>query len=303
MKCSNNLKQMGIALHAYHDAKGKLPPGGMSDVAPVGTGGGWGSAWTVFITPFIEQNNLYSKFTFTGGSGWGTAATNNVNAAAGIVIPIYLCPSSPGDTTTTGTYTGAALAVSHYVGIAGAVNGLIPGYIESRTNTGSSGTGCCNGGIASGGGTLFPGGSVGLAALTDGTSNTIVVGEQNGFIYTTDGAKNFWNASQANGWQIGGPQTVPPPGEGNGGDIRHMQMTTVRYAINQTKGWTPGGDCGGQGVCQNTGNNIPLNSLHTGGINVLFGDGSIRFLSSSVSIATLAQLATRDDGIPLGSNF
>ncbi len=49
-------------------------------------------------------------------------------------------------------------------------------------------------------------------------------------------------------------------------------------------------------MCQNVGNNIPLNSAHTGGINVGMGDGSVRFLRDSTPLATLAQLAIRDDG-------
>src|ERR1700761_2230873 len=61
MKCSNNLKQIGIAMHAYHDANGYLPPGGAYDQPPYGTGNGsWGSAWTVYILPFIEQGNFYN---------------------------------------------------------------------------------------------------------------------------------------------------------------------------------------------------------------------------------------------------
>src|SRR3954454_5447745 len=58
MKCSNNLKQMGLAIHNYNDTNGRLPPGGMADVAPVGTnpntGGytGWGSSWVAFILPY-----------------------------------------------------------------------------------------------------------------------------------------------------------------------------------------------------------------------------------------------------------
>lgn len=71
MKCSNNLKQIGIALHSYHDAMGFFPAGGFTDQPPYGTNWGWGSAWTVFITPYLEQGNLYNQFVFNGGSGWG----------------------------------------------------------------------------------------------------------------------------------------------------------------------------------------------------------------------------------------
>ncbi|OWK38264.1 DUF1559 domain-containing protein [Fimbriiglobus ruber] len=311
-KCSNNLKQIGIALHAYHDTRGQFPAGGASDAAPYGTAAtgntAWGSSWAVFITPFIEQGNLYNKFTFTGGSGWGGSATNNTNTAANIVIPTYVCPSSTFPLMTpsgNGSYTGQPIAINQYVGISGAVPKLITGYNETRYNSSGTSTSCCTGGIAGGGGTLFIGGVVKIASLTDGTSNTMIVGEQNDAITTLDGTKNYWNASSANGWEIGSyfDSGNSPPNLGNGGDIRSFSMTTVRYAVNQKTGWTTGGDCGNQGVCSNIGNNIPLNSAHTGGINVTLGDGSVRFIANSISLQTLAQLATRDDGTVLGSDF
>src|SRR5215213_864951 len=68
-KCQNNLKQLGIALHAYHDAVGALPPGGANDVAPFGTAtvaNTWGSSWWVYILPYIEQGAIYSKWRFAG---------------------------------------------------------------------------------------------------------------------------------------------------------------------------------------------------------------------------------------------
>jgi prepilin-type processing-associated H-X9-DG protein len=74
-------------------------------------------------------------------------------------------------------------------------------------------------------------------------------------------------------------------------------MTTIRYNINQKRGWPdPPGNCGALGVCDNVGNNIPLNSEHPGGVNGLFCDGSVRFLSETMDLATLARIATRDDG-------
>src|SRR6058998_2626018 len=56
MKCQNNLKQIGLALHGYHDTKGNLPPGGAYDQPPYGTAAAnWGSSWLVYILPYIEQ--------------------------------------------------------------------------------------------------------------------------------------------------------------------------------------------------------------------------------------------------------
>jgi prepilin-type processing-associated H-X9-DG protein len=96
---------------------------------------------------------------------------------------------------------------------------------------------------------------------------------------------------------------VPPDFDNLGSDNRQPNMTTVRYPINYAPagGWA--NDVAGTGVGL-TGNcvgaNLPMNSTHPAGVNVAFSDGSVRFLANSTSLAILANLATRDDGVPLG---
>lgn len=302
MKCSNNLKQMGLAIHNFHDTKGHLPAGGVTDAPPYGTGGGWGSAWTVFILPNMEQDNLFKVFTFTGGSGWGASASNNCTQASNKVIPNYLCPSSPAPTTVPSPHNGTGIQANHYVAVTGSVTGLIPGYNHTDYYTNSGSAGCCSGGLAASNGALIPGVDIKLTLtqIPDGTSNQILVSEQNDFLTTNNGTKVLWGTGLLHGWMIGWHTTQTPKGAGNIGDARTFQMTTIRYAINQKKGWPDGsGDCGNTGVCDNVGTNIPINSAHSGGVNALIGDGSVRFLRDSTSLAVLAQLATRNDGIPL----
>jgi len=306
MKCQNNLKQMGIAIHAYHDNKGSLPPGGADDQPPFGTGGsiGWGSSWMVYILPYIEQDNFHRNWQFANSSGWGNAADGA--ALNGVVIPMFRCPSTTlpivqsglTNPTTNPGGNGTAM-VPTYAGISGAVGNLIPNVADTRTSQGGGGAGCCTGGITAGNGVLFPNARITITGITDGTSNTILVSEQADLLTTKSGQKVTWNASGPHGWAIGS-HSGTPPNYGNGGDARAMQITTIRYTINLKTGWTPTpGDCGTQGVCDNTGQNIPLNSTHTGGVNALFGDGSVRFLSDTIPIATLAMLAMRDDGQPI----
>jgi len=313
MKCQNNLKQIGIAMHTFHDAKNRLPPGGADDSPPnFGTAGGsWGSSWMVYILPYIEQGAFHDRWQFAnangGGSGWG----NSVDGALlnNVVINIYRCPSTTLPlvqnaltTPTTNPGGNGTAMVPTYAAIAGAVGGLT-GLADTRTSTGGTGTaGCCVGGIVAGNGVLYPNSQITLQGITDGTSNTMLVSEQADYLTTANGAKVSWNASGPHGWAIGAHGTSSPPNYFGGGDARAMQMTTIRYAINQKTGWTNSpGNCGGTGVCDNTGQNIPLNSTHTGGVNVLMGDGSVRFVRDSITIAQLAQLAIRDDGIPLGN--
>ncbi len=92
IKCVNNLKQIGLACHSYHDAQNGLPPGytaansyfdGENDVAP-----GW--AWGAYLLPYLEQNNLYQQINFS------QPVESPVNAAAvQRLLPMFLCPSDP----------------------------------------------------------------------------------------------------------------------------------------------------------------------------------------------------------------
>jgi len=306
MKCSNNLKQIGLAIHNHHDTMERPPPGTSQDQPPFGSGASnWGASWMIYILPYIEQNALASKLVYGGGTGYGNTA--NGALYTNYTIPIYRCPSSPlPPQTSSGVPGSGTLMLPNYVGIAGAVNGLItnPATRETRTNTGGGSAGCCSGGILSAGGTLIPNGRLTFASLLDGLSNTLVVSEHADFMTTLNGSKQPWTAAGPHGWTIGwGNQSIPPL-TGNGGDLRAFNITTIRYGINQKRGWADApGNCGSQGVCDNTGQNIPLNAAHACGVNALLGDGSVRFIRDSVSVQTLAQLATRDDGVPLGNDF
>src|SRR5438270_10317077 len=82
MTCQNNLKQMGLAMHGYHDAARYFPPA--FSKAPNGTN--WG--WAVWILPFVEQGNLYATLN-------PAAANLSLNANTTLPLPIYLCPSDP----------------------------------------------------------------------------------------------------------------------------------------------------------------------------------------------------------------
>jgi prepilin-type processing-associated H-X9-DG protein len=318
MQCANNLKQIGLALHHYHDTYKYFPPGGLSDSRPVVPGpdpaypqgdNGWGNAWTVFLLPYLEQQSLYNKFTFAGCTGYPTGQVvpgsyaHNL-AAAGLKVPMYTCPSSPFPelaqyAVPTGPHSTAYLARNHYVGISGAVPG-IPGFAfnETRFNTPKNQFNQ-SGGIMGAGGTLFCGGRTNIAGLTDGTSNTLVVSEQNDFLTTQDGTRVDWSSGSTYGWILGWyyPLGSAPPVRADGADNRSFQLTTLRYRINQKQGWpNPPGNCGSTGVCYDGPTNVPLNSAHSGGVNGLMADGSVHFLTDSLPLSVLAQLATRDDG-------
>ncbi len=313
-QCSNNLKQMSLAMHNFHDTYKRFPPGGARDQKPFGIADtpqgngvqGWGSSWYIYILPYMEQNPLYENMEFTGGSGWGPAATNvNNPAISGVFINNYFCPSSPINREAVNAHASARPAPNAtYVGISGAVDGLIPGYTETRCNKGGSAMNCCSGGWACASGILFPNSKVEVAHITDGTSNVMAISEQADFLILDNGQKADWGTSRLHSIIIGANNVNSPPRYSVNGDARTFQMTTIRWRINdkdmQGQGWPAGGDCANLGVCQNVGNNIPINSTHPGGVNIALCDGSVRFISETVPMEVVARLATRDDGQPTG---
>jgi len=286
-QCINNLKNIGLALHGFHDVSKRLPPGCSTDQKPWGTGGGHGSSWKVFILPYIEQGSLYSKWQFTGGSGWENV--NNTNLVDQYTIPVYRCPSTtlPEFYQNNVAQNGTSRQMfSCYTGIAGSFN---LGFNDPTI----AGTTCCdaNSGSVSASGVLFPNSSVKLVEISDGTSNTIMVGEQSAHLkdalgQNIPGPNGAITSQGPHGWIMGTSNGDSPPN----GQNRAMNTTTVRYSINQI-----GLSLNSGGTTGNAGSNVPLSSNHTGGANMLFADGTVRYWPNSTLALTLAYACTRND--------
>jgi prepilin-type N-terminal cleavage/methylation domain-containing protein/prepilin-type processing-associated H-X9-DG protein len=300
-QCQNNLKQIGVACHAHLDAQGYFPPGGANDQPPFGTGtpnsNNWGSSWMVYILPHMDNEVIFKGWQFQGNSGYANA--NNNAIANNVKFNSYFCPSSPLPYFKATNQGNANASLANYVGISGAINGLIPGVTEDRINT----LPC--GGIISGGGVMIPNGMLTPAKITDGVTSTVMFSEHSNWIIDNTGVKRDWRATQPWGWYLGVKSPgVPPNFDNNGGDNRQPGMTTIRYPINHTVAGGFPNDVTNTGIgiggytANCTGANIPLNSTHQTGVNALFCDGSVRFLSNSTTLALLAQMATRDDGVP-----
>jgi prepilin-type N-terminal cleavage/methylation domain-containing protein/prepilin-type processing-associated H-X9-DG protein len=288
MECSNNLKQIGIALHSYHDANRFLPPGCANDRVPFGThatGAGWGSSWKVYILPQIEQNAIFSKWLFDGTSSGYTNA-NNMALVNRVNIKVYRCPSSslPLYYPSNGWNGGSCIQVfTSYTGIAGAAG---PTPHTDFHDSASHGWG-------SGSGVLFANSAVTIPGVADGSSNTIFVGEQSNHLRDVNnrpivGSYGAITSQGPHGWTMGAGQS----NVGSSYTDRHFNCTTVRYQINQI-GFT---NSGPEGTGHNTGRNVPLSSNHPGGINCLLGDGSVRFFTDNMDLATVLRLADGNDG-------
>lgn len=151
--CFNNLKQIGIACHHYHDVHGRLPPGYSSIAAPNGSdlGPGWG--WGSFLLPELEQESLKRQIRFDLDIGHAANAAPRSHR-----LPVFVCPSDNAERTFTTAGTTVTLAHANYVGVFGT------NEIEEGPSLGN--------------GVFFRNSRVRLADITDGTSTTFIAGER-----------------------------------------------------------------------------------------------------------------------------
>ncbi len=278
-QCKNNLKQIGLALHNYHDNFLTFPMGNTNH-----TGGGWGQSWWVAVLPFLDQAPLYN--------GWDHSNVNsgyvgNVAYYDGKGFAARLCPSSPMGqyewSPHNGGNTGAA--VSHYTGISGAFPDPADSARNALWTNGQYGTG----------GVLYYRSRIRIGDITDGTSNCMIVAEQSDWCTeTATGQKRIAISAWPHGMWMGSP-----------GNDRQFNTATLRYrpGYKQAEGGHNFYGCGSgglmTGVCGNSGNNNPIQSAHTGGVHVLIADGTVRFIGENINLDTWLRLGIRDDGKPL----
>src|SRR5947208_2239143 len=153
MSCSNNLKQIGLAMHAYHDANTALPPGYTASAAYPGTAPGWG--WATHILPYIEQDNLYRQLDLTQPA--------ETQAAIRQVVKTYLCPSDqpPGGAFAVTSATDSAVCQAGPSSYAATV-GDDSSEVDDPT----------------GNGLFYRNSKVRLTDITDGTSSTVMAGDR-----------------------------------------------------------------------------------------------------------------------------
>ena len=280
-QCKNNLKQMGLAFHNYHDTYLYLPS------ASGQTNAGWPSSVWVAILPFVDQAPLYQQWNFTlADQGWicsspGGVANPNRVLANNANLPWIVCPSSslPLRVAPCGVVQN-----SQYFGISGA------SPTASFTDTTGWTTNCPSAEISFRGMVLTRE-FLNLRDCADGTSNTLLVGEVSSLI--TNPSTNIQLDSRPGknwGWTMGTHTSW----------VNNWQVTTVtvKYPPNapvyaSACGVQQGGGDHERGLC-------PLASSHTGGVQVLLTDGSVRFLSNNINMDTLTYLAIRNDNRVVG---
>ena len=266
-QCQNNLKQMGLALHNYHDVHRTFP---MLFVDWPGWGSGNGNwAWGTFLLPYLDQANLFNTLNVNGihlrDSTTSTGAYYSTTSACQAILGVYLCPSSitPGLGGYTGGFSlgsGTKLGQSTYVA-------------SNDSNTGKDAT--------THNGVFARNSAVRLRDITDGSSNTIAIGERTskdvgGILY----GASLWAGTRSNSTNVDDQGTIQVGGTGNLLINAEADGGQVRRAYS---------------------------SHHEGGIQVVLCDGSVRFISENIDHdpnsavnSTFERIVARADGNTVG---
>jgi prepilin-type N-terminal cleavage/methylation domain-containing protein len=271
-QCENNLKQIGLACHNFHDTYGRFPPGISVPVSAPGSGpsgGTWTSdwpngnilqppvanqfgSWLMFILPFAEQDNIYTQV--------GTLSTNytvrdysycgSATAPGAMPVPIYICPSDfvPRKTI---TYSVYFFGINSY-------------FANAGTSAWPIGTASLNG-------VMYYNSSIRIPQITDGTSNTFLAGERYSLDLTYTSSQKL---EDTRGW----PWCNYNSGQDHLGD--------TKWPLNS--------------AATTTGNNnrrTNFGSNHITGANFVLCDGSVHFVVNGMDFATYQALSIPNDGM------
>jgi prepilin-type N-terminal cleavage/methylation domain-containing protein/prepilin-type processing-associated H-X9-DG protein len=275
MSCANNLKQLGLALHNFHDTHRKFPPGNVQGPFPLLgiTTPNVNHGWAVFILPYIEEDNRADRYHL---NLWSASWENQPVMSQ--PLKIFQCPSAPEQDRfmTFGVFTGGKKgACGDYAPTFGVDRALVDLRLikqpEDQAILGTFSSGPTVWHITYYRGILVPNRMTPLREIRDGASNTIMLTED-------AGRPQLWQAGKPGPDEtvIGGPW-----GAFNNGFV--VQGSNA--------------DGSSPGPCAiNCTNNQEVYSFHPGGANAVFADGSVRFLRADIDIRILAALVTRAGG-------
>jgi prepilin-type N-terminal cleavage/methylation domain-containing protein/prepilin-type processing-associated H-X9-DG protein len=279
-QCRNNLKQIGLALHSYHDRISSFPPGYISTVGSKGPnddkGPGWG--WAALILPDLEQDNIHRQIKFDKD------IKEPANKAMRMMsLPVFLCPSdggpaiftvdvlddpTPDYSTPLRDASGSPVQVAHsnYVGMFGQPEITPdPGFLSREPERGLPFRGM-----------FYRNSKVRIADVSDGTSNTLFVGERSSNL-----AFATWTGAVTGG-QVPprpsssfGPEGAPVLILGHTGDASDVPPHTPNSPVNHVDDFW---------------------SRHPQGVNFLFVDGSVRNINDSINPQVWWALGTRAGG-------
>jgi len=306
MKCSNNLKQIGLGLHNYNDTYGGFPPGAIHrNLNWTPTSGEIGPNWAVMLLPFIEQDNLYRNAQNSVGL-WMSVSTTDTGwqVVGGTVVKTYQCPSDGKNSTLcTIPFSGnsnpggaGGWARGNYAANLGpswpweSANGA-----SANTDFGWAGSGPMCLWTASAGANKT---GMGVATIPDGSSNTVLAGEILCGVSNQD-VRGVWAAGsvgssvvaamavgddQGPNWNSGGGDCADDIWSANTSGNQN-QMSTPSLPAQNLSNWA---SCPSQ--------QATLRSRHPGGVNALMGDGAVRFIRNNITRAAWYQVTSANDG-------
>jgi prepilin-type N-terminal cleavage/methylation domain-containing protein/prepilin-type processing-associated H-X9-DG protein len=303
IKCTNNLKQLGLALHNYHGEYGCFPEA--RGVYPLSF------SPQAFLLPYLEQSNVYDMIDF--GANGATSDYKGDNAAAALIqIKNFICPSDISSAVLggNGATSGVVFGGNSYCSCVGTGTSN-PGQVPSNPSGAIvSGGSYVNGSYAYGDGVflLSPGPTVNFISITDGTSNTAAFSES-----------TFGNGIAGLSAMPSGPFDPTLLAIDISGSAMDPTTCASTTTVTGQRGdrWINGGYLStaynhwqlpnsSTPDCLNSGNATGLKtarSRHTEGVNLLLCDGSVRFVRNSISMTTWQALATRAGGDEVGSDF
>jgi prepilin-type processing-associated H-X9-DG protein len=278
VQCQNNLKQIGLAAHLYHNDAGRLPPG----VSPPPSL----ASSLVFLLPYLEQVNRYYRFDFREdvSTGPGSAAGREGD------VPLFLCPSEPDSSQVTEDVGGTARPLgrtNYYANL-----GSHAWWANPDPTTG---------------GAFYFNSAVRLTDITDGTSNTALYAEVRRSSYPNNVNGVIIGELDIQVWQATPWHDVSPFVCNKPNNIPFYTLaryTTLGHMYYQGRFWTcfynhtappnfTGQDCMRADLDRG---HLASRSYHRGGVNVAFADGSVHFIGSSISLDTWRALGTRGGG-------
>jgi len=273
-ECKNKLKQLGLALHNYHDNMGRFPYSASGYYQSPGTP----HTWTEFILPYIDQASLYGQLSFNFSNADPAATSpSNRSLLENRRFVLQSCPSNPyGDKFTTmtgGPYSGhndlsgccnwQTMCYGPSAGPARPWWGQLDCTVAENCGLENSNLyadqQAMTPGIFAGSGVV----STRLQDVSDGSSNTFLLLERRGEL-------SYWSGLFSNNWQ---------------GIITGMKPNSPNIDLTTDQAYTTNGGA---------------SSHHPGGIHAAFADGSVRFISNNISFATYNHIGNKADGQVIG---
>ena len=278
-QCKNNLKQIGLGFHNYHDTHRVFPPASIDNDptgnSPIASTSNINSlGWGTMILPFLDQSPLYNQIgtqtssytrNWMDPAGTGTASTTNAISSARTVLQAFICPSDPmgGINTDKNSFGKSNYLVSAAT--------LAPGDTQKT-------------------GLIYTNSDRRFRDVTDGTSNTLLVTEKSTVNEATTSTNCQGTPCTYSGGLWIGPRTATSVASWHTGvygyDVENVGGGSSTYQIAASSAtW---------------GDDWIASSAHVGGMQVLMGDGSVRFLSLNISLTTYRNIVTPNGGEVVG---